>query len=526
VVLLVGANGVDMQTAIVDESFSQNELTPVADVQLDTEFKKFGLSSLIYDGTGDLISMPSTADFTLADEDFTIEMWSRIAAEPGDHVDFLAKWDGPTNNASWVLEYQVTENQLRFYMSTDGTATVWASFDLDSDGIGVAGFFDSNWHHLAVVRSGGTVTVYIDGIAGADTWVGGAASLYANVTDVTIGARIESAATFRVVTGNLDEIRVTKGVARYTEAFTPPTEEFIRGAGPVDPYWDQVVLLVGPIGVDASTEILDESLSNILLTTNGDAQLDTAYRKFGNASLMLDGTVDCVETPANPDHDFGTNDFTIEFWTRMTAEPTDNHVWISKYDSTTNERQWSVYFDFTNNRVAMHTSTTGTDYFYTSFDLDTDGIGLAGFFDGNWHHVAVVRDGTTTKMFVDGLLGSEEWTVGASALNANTNIRTIIGARSNGAGEYVHIDAHMDEIRITNGTARYTEAFTPPTERFIRGPHPIIDYVTVLEYEIYTLIGAPQQAVSAKTLEAFTLIGAPQTQVSAKSLEMYTIVEV
>ena len=78
-----------------------------------------------------------------------------------------------------------------------------------------------------------------------------------------------------------------------------------------------------------------------------------------------------------------------------------------------------------------------------------------------------VYENAELPMFVDGNVGSVVNNIGASTLFANTAIDLLIGARRSGAGIEFPVTAHMDDIRITKGVARYTGSFTPPAAEFL-----------------------------------------------------------
>lgn len=237
---------------------------------------------------------------------------------------------------------------------------------------------------------------------------------------------------------------------------------------PSDPEWANVALLVSANGVDASTTIVDESDAAHPLTAEGDAQLDTTFKKWGLSSLILDGTGDYVDCQSPfSDFDFADGDWTVEFWSRMIAEPGSNITWISKWDITGNQRQWTIQYDPISNRVVCFVSTTGSNFPESYFLLGSDGVSVAEFFASDWHHVAAARSGTSIRMFVDGNVGSVVNNIGASTLFANTAIDLLIGARRSGAGIEFPVTAHMDDIRITKGVARYTGSFTPPAAEFL-----------------------------------------------------------
>ncbi len=233
-----------------------------------------------------------------------------------------------------------------------------------------------------------------------------------------------------------------------------------------DPDFSQVSLLVSFDGSDAATSATDDSNTGHTLTFDSNAQLDTAQKKFGSASLLLDGTDDHVSLADDLEHYFKFHDFTVELWVRFTTEPTSFVTLISKYDVTGGNRGWRIAYDQTNNEIQGGFSTTGSDSPECHFTLDVDGISVANFFNSQFHHIAFVRKARLFLIYVDGLVGNTAID-NSSRIFLNTT-KTIIGASASGGGVNQNIAAHIDEVRITKGLARYTANFTPPTASFFK----------------------------------------------------------
>jgi hypothetical protein len=191
-------------------------VTVVGDAQISTAQSKFpGGSSIAFDGTGDAITVPDSEDFNFPG-DFTVET-------------FLYANSWPTN-VYLFGQYQGTDYRPVLGYFSSGTPNFLASnnnssYFLTGSGGGAA-LSAATWHHIAWVRS-------------ANRW-----SIYVNGTERLIAASnpnipFNSTGAFRVgnysgtggygFNGYLDEFRITKGVARYTANFTPPTAPFADG---------------------------------------------------------------------------------------------------------------------------------------------------------------------------------------------------------------------------------------------------------------------------------------------------------
>jgi hypothetical protein len=178
----------------------------VGDAKLSTAQSKFGGSSIIFDGTGDNILGPSNADFTFGTGDFTIEMWFRPTNFTGA-TPMLYETRPGANGAYPCLN--VGSSKLN-YLTNNFTPIP-----------GVTTLVAGTWYHAAVSRVSGQTRLFLNG--------GQEGSSYADTTNYLIGSGPligGSPALSTTFTGHIDEVRVTKGVGRYTTNFTPPSAPF------------------------------------------------------------------------------------------------------------------------------------------------------------------------------------------------------------------------------------------------------------------------------------------------------------
>lgn len=213
-------------------------MTANGNAQIDTAQFKFGSSSALFDGSGDYISTPDHADFVLGSSDFTAEAWLRFS-DKTQNGDVMGQWDAGASQMSWLILWNGT-NQLSMASSVNGSTNVplgnWAWTPNNGQ-----------WYHLALVRSGTAVTMFIDGVAlGSPATLSGA--LFNSTSPFVLGGRVDSAAC---IIGWLDEARLSVGVARYTANFTPPSAPFTTDA--------YTKLLLHCDGADASTTFVDDS---------------------------------------------------------------------------------------------------------------------------------------------------------------------------------------------------------------------------------------------------------------------------
>lgn len=187
--------------AIFDNSM-KNDLETVGNAQISTSVKKFGTGSMAFDGTGDYLKGPNSDAFAFGAGDYTIELWMNTNADNGNVIDFRVGGN--------LTPYPA------IYLSGGG-AYFWTG--TGSDGVSVGSYTKNAWVHLAVSRSGSSLKFFIDG---TQTY---SASNSTNLSQgtVVVGARWDAASAFA---GYIDDFRITKGVARYTANFTPPTAAF------------------------------------------------------------------------------------------------------------------------------------------------------------------------------------------------------------------------------------------------------------------------------------------------------------
>ena len=198
-------------------------------------------------------------------------------------------------------------------------------------------------------------------------------------------------------------------------------------------------------GADASTTFTDEVGHTI--NAVGNAQLDTAFYKFGTASLLLDGNDYCT-VAADASFAWNTGAFTWECWVRGGTLGTSHHGII---ESRVDEGTTGILLE-TLNKVA-------------SVWMQGQKIaGTTSFVDGTWYHLAVVGNGggsgsRTIKLYVNGTQEGSTWTYDYNF----TNTSLIIG-ETYGFG--LGWNGHIDEMRLSLGVQRYTGNFTQPTNPF------------------------------------------------------------
>jgi len=189
--------------------------------QLDTAQSKFGGASSFFGGASDSLATPHSGDLNFGSGDFTLELQFRSAErlQSGTRqMALLAKWGDSTQSIKFSFLIDYYNGALRFVASRDGSSTspilVSAPYVIDA---GV-------WMHLAVVRRAGTLMFFIDGKLSASASV---AVIGTSTSPMIVGNKSDGNGT-SFFSGHIDELRITKGVARYTDNFIPPAEPFLN----------------------------------------------------------------------------------------------------------------------------------------------------------------------------------------------------------------------------------------------------------------------------------------------------------
>jgi hypothetical protein len=213
------------------DNTGKNNLETVGNAQIDTTTKKFGTGSMEFDGTGDYLVTSDYLDFNFGAGNFTIELWANFSASVnGTGYYLLARAPSSfTPNAAWSFWRTSTAagppnaDSLRFLFSADGNQSNIVLLDTPTfrPTTGV-------WYHLAVTRSGSTFRIFIDGVSQSltTTQLGTAttsSAIFNSTRPLYIGSTADNTTNFN---GFIDDLRITKGVARYTANFTPPTLAF------------------------------------------------------------------------------------------------------------------------------------------------------------------------------------------------------------------------------------------------------------------------------------------------------------
>ena len=223
-----------------------------------------------------------------------------------------------------------------------------------------------------------------------------------------------------------------------------------------DVHFPKVKLLLPFDGSNGATSTADSSNMGNAITFNGNAQISTSQSKFGSSSAYFDGTGDYIDAGGSSLRSVcDSGDFTLELWLYQDSRP-DYASIITNYG--TGNGGWALYINSGSPQQVYWWHYNGSGWVYlnqsqgtrTTITLDT------------WHHVAVTRSGNTFRLFLN---GTQEDTITDSNNITASNGAVFSGLRLGtiNSGLQYAFHGYIDDVRITNGDARYTSNFTPPT---------------------------------------------------------------
>jgi len=200
-------------------------------------------------------------------------------------------------------------------------------------------------------------------------------------------------------------------------------------------------------GSNDSTTFTDSSSSSHSPTAGGSAHLDTAIKKIGTASLQLDGSGDYIDVPASSDFAYSTGDWTIETWAYFTSGsigPRKVIVFNGTHDQA--------------NEIWIHTNSSvdylGYEIRNSSNTRWSPTATTPAFVADTWYHIAVTRDGSTLRHYIDGVQAEAHGTsLTGSFGHGSSTFR--IGKRNDNES----IEGYLDEFRVSD-TCRYPNGTT------------------------------------------------------------------
>ncbi len=402
---------------IADASSSSSSVTITGDLETRPfgpyDYSEYSAAnhggSILFDGSDDYLLVDSNT--SLGSGTWTLQGWVYMNSNSrGTIFDFR-----PPSTQGYYVRFYYQSNGIRFYENSTDRIT-------SNDTVPI-----KTWTHVALVRdTNNVIKLYINGKVQTQTYT--SSSNYLSAQERPVVGASGNNSNYDRMNGYLSDLKVTIGTAEYTANFTPPTS-------PMSSSNSEVHLK----GTDAS--IIDNSSSTGLTLLNNTVS-STTQAKFANTkSIYFDGSGDRLMTKGLPD--IGNSDFTVEMWMYETSH--DNNAGL---------------FDLRGVLGSGHL------LFSHSGDIRWEGPGTGLFSSGSslstntWYHIALCRQGSSTKIFID---GSQ---TGSTLTDTNNYVagtdRPILGGNGyNLSGG--HFTGYLQDIRLTIGKARYTSNFSVPT---------------------------------------------------------------
>ncbi len=377
-------------------------------------------SSVYFDGSGDYLQISDAASLEFGSSNFTIEFW--YYGNDTDQYATLATKGAITGGATGQYVIMMNHNNtgdIAVYFADHATN---APMMITTSDVGVS---SNSWTHIAIVRNGTSWNLYVNGalevsVTSSLTVANSAADVYIG-RDPTYG---------RDLSGYIKDFRIVNGTAVYTSAFTPPTE-------PLTAITNTGMLLT------ASPSIYNAAGLSNSIKLYGNTQSSTAQTKNASSSIHVDGSGDYATVEDNTIF-ANTDVFTAECWVYPTASPSQPII----FGQWTSPQSWGILLSNDSNRYARLIFHDGG---YRDTTTSTQ-LALNA-----WSHLALVKDGSTAKLYVNGALAGTRTGLGTLTGGDNT---LSIGA--NASGQYA-FQGYIEDARFTPGLARYTDTFTPPT---------------------------------------------------------------
>ena len=372
---------------------------------------------------GDSVQIAQTTDTDLTG-DFTVECWVYFNGFDAGHG-LLAKWANGTYG--WLLSLIVSSG-FQFQIRNNGADAVV----VNSGATATTG----QWYHVAVCRTGTTVSMFVNGVRAATVTTANNGT----ISSITSVGNYYSTSNATYVEGYICDARIINGTAAYDGAtYTIPT-------APLTAVTNTKLLLNMKNGQAIDSTAQD----NIKL--EGGAKISTAQYKFGTSSILFDAEAD--NRASFKTKPFGTGDFTVEGFFRKVAEKDNNDaIW----DTRNTGQSGLGYLTLVDETSAEQTREI---YFYNGATQFRCGSASALSLN-TWYHIALCRSGTSLKVFLDGTQVGSTFSDSTEYINDYFSIGGF-GANYSLARGW---DGYVDEFRISY-MARYTSNFTAPTEPF------------------------------------------------------------
>lgn len=366
-----------------------------------------------FDGSGDYLDTNYSASVS---GNYAVEFWFYLTTVSSQSSFFTI--GNAASSTGIDFYYSSTSNQL--VVLTNGTAVITTGAALKTN----------TWYHAALVRSGSSNILYLNGVQVGSTWT--SSTTFSGT--FRIGVEYTTAAG-GYMNGYISSFRFSNT----NRAATVPTSPYTSDAN------TQLLLNFTNAG------IIDATGKNVLETV-GNAQISTTQSKFGGSSLAFDGTGDVVAASGAPVPIGTLGDFTAEAWIYTTSSADQTIFYLNGGTSSFAGCRVGI----NTNKIYLLVSTSGSAWAINSGNLGTIN-------SNTWYHVAAVRNGGTFTLYVDGVSVFSSTSVAATTALMTGSLNYVGSANSSGVT--LSFNGYIDDARVSR-LARYTANFTAPTAAF------------------------------------------------------------
>ena len=256
--LLCHFDSINSAGRFIDNSSNNFTITSSGGAGLSTSQYKFGGASAYFDGSGDYLSSPSTSNFAFGTGDFTIECWVyKIAGSETGILQISSTAGGLQSNYNTTLVIYTTTVNNNVGIASNNTNHTSTAFTNTVN----------TWNHYALVRSSGVTKLYFNGNLVTDIGTSGAITDTTNYTGTYLAIGGYYSTTY-LWNGYIDELRITKGIARYTANFTPQSFAFPNSAAQIATKYIGLVGGLNDTNVDYGIEKLSDTSLKIKKLTD------------------------------------------------------------------------------------------------------------------------------------------------------------------------------------------------------------------------------------------------------------------
>lgn len=401
-------------------------------------FSPYGTNWSYYDDGASILGVPANSQYTIGTANFTLECWVNFCS-------FTNAFIATSHQTGGMFSWSANANGYlaSAWNTNGGSSTTYTNFNLASNPLSLG-----VWYHVAVVRNGTELAMYINGVKNATTLTLSAGTnigSYGGAKTWYIGGSSD-----RTNKGNLyiSNFRHVVNTAIYTSNFTPSTS-------PLTAVSNTKILICqdnrfkdnSPIG---ATLTQDTSVPRVARPGPFAESVAWSFDNNQVGSYYFNGSTDYYRVPtATTALGLSTGDWTVEFWIYYNSVATNGTTALDFRTSGGGSSQI---------KPTIYLATASNLSFTTS---NTNRITQTGMIAGQWYHVAVVKNSGNTKMYINGTANATTY---ADTNDYGTSSQLSIGTVGDSPGfAGTFMNGYISDIRVVKGTAVYTGNFTPTT---------------------------------------------------------------